>query len=99
MLIAPSWAFSQGLIEHNSLKQSVSGAELERKYWLYMPKDLPENPALVVVMHGYSGDARAIMNYSGMNDVADNHGFIVAYPQGTIDSEGNAFFNVGYDYF
>ena len=98
MLIAPSWAFSQGLIEQSSLKQSVSGAELERNYWLYTPQDLPENPALVVVMHGYSGDARAIMNYSGMNDVADNHGFIVAYPQGTIDSEGNAFFNVGYEF-
>ncbi|MFO4633228.1 MAG: alpha/beta hydrolase family esterase [Actinomycetota bacterium] len=98
MLVAPGLAFSEGLIEQRVLKQNVIGEEIERNYWLYTPKNLPENPALVVVMHGYSGDALAIMSYSGMNDIADSNGFLVAYPQGTIDSEGNAFFNVGYEF-
>jgi len=33
-----------------------------------------------------------------MNEVADREGFIVVYPQGTIDSQGNTFFNVGYEF-
>jgi Poly(3-hydroxybutyrate) depolymerase len=38
------------------------------------------------------------MEYSGMNAVADREGFMVIYPQGTTDSEGNTFFNVGYEF-
>ena len=37
-----------------------------------------------------------IMGYSGMNNVADENGFAVCYPQGTTDQYDNAFFNVGY---
>ena len=33
-----------------------------------------------------------------MNDVADEHGFVVAYPQGMRDASGYRFFNVGYDF-
>ena len=33
-----------------------------------------------------------------MNAVADREGFMVIYPQGTTDSEGNTFFNVGYEF-
>ena len=33
-----------------------------------------------------------------MNEVADREGFEVVYPQGTIDSQGNAFFNVGNEF-
>ena len=98
MLILPSWAFSQSLIEKKILNQNVNGSVVARDYWLYTPKNLPEKPALVVVMHGYSGDALSIMSYSGMNEIADAHGFIVAYPQGTLDGEENAFFNVGYEF-
>ena len=36
------------------------------------------------------------MSYSGMNEVADAHNFIAVYPQGTVDRQGNTFFNVGY---
>ena len=42
-------------------------------------------------MHGYTSSAKNIMSYSKMNEVADREGFAVVYPQGTIDSEGNAF--------
>jgi polyhydroxybutyrate depolymerase len=49
-------------------------------------------------MHGYTGSADSIMSYSGMNEVADEEGFVVVYPQGTVDQQGNAFFNVGYEF-
>ena len=32
------------------------------------------------------------MSYSAMNDVADEEGFGVVYPKGTVDQQGNAFF-------
>jgi polyhydroxybutyrate depolymerase len=38
------------------------------------------------------------MEYSGMNTIADREGFLVVYPQGTTDSGGNTFFNVGYEF-
>ena len=49
-------------------------------------------------MHGYSGDAENIRNYSNMNDIADEYGFAVCYPRGTLDDSGNRFWNVGYDF-
>ncbi len=33
-----------------------------------------------------------------MNSIADREGFAVVYPQGTTDTSGNTFFNVGYDF-
>ena len=71
---------------------------LDRQYYLYIPDSIePESP-LVFVFHGYTGSAQGIMGYSGMNDVADEHGFAVCYPQGTIDDFGSTFFNVGYSF-
>jgi polyhydroxybutyrate depolymerase len=33
-----------------------------------------------------------------MNSIAEREGFIAVYPQGTKDSNGNTFFNVGYEF-
>ena len=78
-------------------KQTVH-QELERSYFLHVPDGLQENAPLVVVIHGYTGSAKGIMEYSKMNDLADENGFVVVYPQGTIDTRENAFFNVGYSF-
>ena len=61
-------------------EQVAVGDELQRPYWLYRPNTLMQRPALVLVMHGYSGNAEAIAAYSGMNEIAEKHGFLVAYP-------------------
>ncbi len=71
---------------------------LTRQYIYYAPPKLPANAPLVVVMHGYTGSAPDIRNYSGMNAVANANGFAVCYPQGSMDEWGNRFFNVGYDF-
>tara|TARA_B110000977_G_C11046829_1_gene480853 strand:- start:1084 stop:2061 length:978 start_codon:yes stop_codon:yes gene_type:complete len=47
-------------------------------------------------MHGFTGDANSIKNYSEMNQFADQYGFAVCYPRGTTDSSGDRFWNVGY---
>jgi len=74
---------------HNSLK---------RQFILYTPEDLPANAPLVFVLHGYSGDAHSIRDYTKMNMVADQNNFAVCYPQGTKDQWGNRFWNVGYEF-
>jgi polyhydroxybutyrate depolymerase len=61
---------------------------LIREYILYKPGNLPENPSLVFVLHGYSGDANSVMHFYGMNDVADVNKFVVCYPLGTEDYVG-----------
>ena len=69
---------------------------IDRQYIYYEPTELNEQLPLVFVMHGFTGDANGIKNYSNMNDFADQYGFAVCYPRGTEDSEGNRFWNVGY---
>ena len=71
---------------------------LEREYLLYAPITVKPGAPLVIVMHGYTGNMYDTANYVGMNVLADEYGFLVAYPQGTEDSDGNNFFNVGYDF-
>ena len=71
---------------------------LEREYLLYAPTAVRSDAPLVIVMHGYTGNMHDIASYVGMNELADENGFVVAYPQGTEDSDGNNFFNVGYDF-
>lgn len=67
-----------------------------REYYYYQPTDAPANCPLVFVFHGYTGTAEGIIQYSGFNDLADEFGFAVCYPQGTIDGSGEPFWNVGY---
>ncbi len=69
---------------------------INRQYIYYEPLELNEQKPLVFVMHGFTGDASGIRNYSGMNQIADQYGFAVCYPRGTTDSGGNRFWNVGY---
>jgi polyhydroxybutyrate depolymerase len=49
-------------------------------------------------MHGFTGDANSMRNYTGMNQIANQYGFAVCYPRGTYDSDGDRFWNVGYDF-
>ena len=58
---------------------------------LYVPSTLPAKGtrALIIVMHGATGNARHIEMFlgkgsGGMNEVAEKNGFIVAYLNGTL---------------
>jgi len=77
---------------------------LKREYLVHVPKSIDQNAALVFVLHGLGGTAELIREYSQMDRVADKHGFVVCYPQGTGGSEdteytkkGTPFWNVGYE--
>lgn len=56
-----------------------------RSYILYIPDSINYEEAvpLVLVFHGGAGNADTAVFMSGFNDVADQNGFIVVYPNGT----------------
>ena len=60
---------------------------LERSYLLHLPNPLPDKPLpLVVVLHGGGGSAEGAETQTGFNAMADRHGFIAVYPNGTSKS-------------
>ncbi|MFL2511002.1 MAG: alpha/beta hydrolase family esterase [Candidatus Neomarinimicrobiota bacterium] len=56
----------------------------------YQTESLP----LLFVLHGYTGRAPSIRDYSGFDQIADQERFIVVYVQGTTDQFGNTGWNV-----
>lgn len=71
-------------------EQRLSWAGRERSYLLYTPKTLAARPALVVAYHGSLGTGADMREQTGQqfDRLADQHGFIVAYPSG-VDRHWN----------
>tara|TARA_S200000501_G_scaffold377753_1_gene437311 strand:+ start:115 stop:1161 length:1047 start_codon:yes stop_codon:yes gene_type:complete len=90
--------FSINIISSQPVLQEFYYGGIDRQYYLYIPASIqPESP-LVFVFHGFMSSGESIMEYSGMNEIAETNSFAVCYPQGTTDNNGNTFFNVGYSF-
>jgi polyhydroxybutyrate depolymerase len=48
---------------------------------------------LLIVLHGFTGSGSGQETYFGLQHEADDRGFVTAYPDGTVDSRGNRFWN------
>lgn len=60
---------------------------------LYTPQSLPEGQtALVVALHGCGGSAKQFSN-AGFNELADEYGFFVIYPEQRAENNRNFCFN------
>lgn len=84
--------------EGNKTPYKIIVDSTEREYYLYTPKNLPVNAPLLMVFHGYSGNALHTLQSTKYNELADKNGFAVCYPQGLLDKEQNAFWQVGYSF-
>jgi len=82
--------------ESQEFRINVGGRS--RQYFLHRSFSLPADAPLVFVLHGYSGSAASMKNWSGMNKIAEDNGFAVCYPQGINDDWNNSFWNVGYEF-
>ena len=67
----------------NSTRTLVVG-ELERSYLLHIPPGLnrPQPVPVVFVFHGLTQTAETIQAMSGFDEVADQNGFVLVYPNG-----------------
>jgi polyhydroxybutyrate depolymerase len=56
----------------------------ERDFHMFVPARIEKNATLLLVLHGSGGDASQMRRYTGyeFERLADEHGFIVAYPEG-----------------
>jgi poly(hydroxyalkanoate) depolymerase family esterase len=64
------------------------------RLFVHVPEKLPEGKVpMVVVLHGCGQDAHGMMRLSGWNKLADEQGFIVAYPEQKGTNNANRCFN------
>lgn len=56
----------------------------QRQYIVHVPPALDPNtaPAVVMVLHGGSGNYRSVQGFTQMNRVSNENGFLAVYPQG-----------------
>jgi polyhydroxybutyrate depolymerase len=86
----------------NSVAQNVTGSfvhdGLTRTYTLYIPANYNATNAHPIVfnLHGYTSSGTAQASLTKMNAIADTAGFIVAYPEGTLDNSSQPYWNSGY---
>jgi len=75
----------QGRLPAGVTRHTLAVDGRERAYLLYTPYSYdPATPApLVVSLHGFASGPMNQMEVSQWNELADEHGFIVAYPSGT----------------
>jgi polyhydroxybutyrate depolymerase len=73
-------------------RQSLTIDDVARAYGLYVPTTYDGRTAapLVVVFHGVGQTADDIAEYTGFNDLANEQGLVVAYPEAVPDSRWNA---------
>ncbi len=79
-----------------TVEPGPGSVEIEgRRATLYAPVSRPAGSpaALVVVLHGYTGEASGAIDFFGLRELADQRGFVILAPQGTTDPEGNTFWN------
>ena len=70
---------------------------LTRQYRIYIPETAKDTQApLVLVLHGYGGNNNDMLNNYGWTELADQRGFVVAFPNGTRDSSNSRFWDVDY---
>jgi polyhydroxybutyrate depolymerase len=74
IVCVPGWA--------QQMDHSVKVDGVARTYELHIPDSLPKPAPLVIVFHGGGGKASGIRRTSGMDKIADEYGFVAAYPQG-----------------
>jgi len=83
-------------------QQTINGTlmhdGIERNYILFVPSSYNSaNEAPVIFnFHGYTSNAIQQLNYGDFRPMANANGFLIVVPEGTVDSQGNTHFNVGW---
>ena len=81
-----------------TINGSITHGGVQRTYILYVPASYSAVTAapLVFNFHGYTSNASAQIFYGEFRPIADTAGFLLVVPQGTIDGQGNTYWNSGW---
>lgn len=77
-------AISNFLFSQSTVFDSIEHNQRQRQYIIHIPTNYNPSQAhdLVFVLHGGTGSAIFMMNYTGFNSLSNLENFIVVYPQG-----------------
>jgi len=72
------------LLSASARSNTIQSGGRSRTYWSYVPTRLPSHLALLLVLHGTNIDGATIRQWTGyaFDELADQHGFVVLYPDG-----------------
>jgi poly(hydroxyalkanoate) depolymerase family esterase len=91
MRLAPLWAWPAPVISgwvpgRFPHTLGAGSSRRQRDYFLYIPVTIGrrDRVPLLVMLHGCSQDAQSFAQGSRMNELADEHGFLVLYPQQSL---------------
>ena len=75
-------ATSATFAQNRALNMTLLHNDLQRRYWLYVPSGYTPDDRLplVVNLHALTRNGSQQITASGMNEVAEREGFLVAYP-------------------
>ena len=79
------WGCSAAVAQSQTLSASLVHDGRTREFVYYVPTNLADPAPLVFMLHGGGGSSNGVMETlteGRWNELADEHGFIVAYPQG-----------------
>ncbi len=89
-------AYSSNIGNGSTFNCSIVHDNIDRQFFVYIGSGYDSNSPVLFVLHGYTSRGLWIMNYSGFQSIADDNGFIVVYPQGTLlPATGQTHWNVG----
>ena len=83
------------LSAQSNLSGTILSGGLTREYLLYVPAVYTGATAvpLIINLHGYTSSNVAQEFYGDFRPIADTANFLIVHPNGTIDDQGNRFWN------
>ena len=83
------------LSAQNTISGTLMSGGLSREYILYVPAGYTGNTAVPLVfnLHGYTSNNLEQLFYADFRPIADTANFLIVLPNGTLDAQGNRFWN------
>ena len=72
------------------MRKEMPSGNFEREYFVHLPSTYrnSQSAPVVLVFHGGGGNAQQIAKFSGFNEISEENGFLVIYPE-AIDKHWN----------